>query len=105
MDVKINIEPDQINKFVADSIIQSTLGVQLQKIIKDKVDEYSRQWDNPLKKAVEYEIERVIAIVLRDEYGDQIRSHIKDLLAKMITDEFCNNLLNDSIMKFIDRRK
>ena len=54
MEINVNIDSEKINKMLVESILQSTIGEEIQKSIKEYTKGLSNFYkrNNPIKKAV-----------------------------------------------------
>lgn len=80
----VSLTPEQINQFLSQAIMESTIGEAVRTIIQDHVKKLSSPYDNPIQKAVEIEIKRYIWLVLRDHYGALIQETIKAAITEQI---------------------
>lgn len=77
----IKIDKEAIEKQVADAIIKSSIGAEIEAAIKDQCSSY--RLGNAIKSAVEKKIETVIANLLSTEpYAQQIRNAVTELLTQ-----------------------
>lgn len=105
MDVKVDINPEDVNRMVVDAILKSTLGKAVQDAVKESVGKISRSYDNPLQRVIEKHIDDVILGVLHSEYKEVMKSKVQEALAGKITDDFVNKIVQkafDAI--YTDRR-
>ena len=101
MDIKLDITPEKINEYVANSVIESSIGEALKKSIDDQIQKLNRGWDSPLDKVVRSEIESACYRILRDEYKEQIEQSIKDILPKYITNDFIGEIMQNALNNMI----
>lgn len=99
MEINVNLEPEQINKAVADAIIKSAIGVELDKVIKAQVQSISTSYDSPIKNVVAREIQKAVEDVVRAQYGDFIKSKV----AEMVTEQFTEDLFKKMWDSFTNR--
>lgn len=88
--MNVDISPEDINKYVADKILNSALGEALRKVIDDEIKKLSQSYDNPLQKAVQQEIQRLIMAVVETEYGPKLRAAIQERMTDKIVGEVAN---------------
>lgn len=89
MDIKLDIDPEDINKHVVQAIVDSSIGVQIKRVIEDKIKELDSSWNNPIKLVVEQQIREIAYDVLIKDY----REVMEDMIRKQITDEVVSNLM------------
>ena len=56
MELNVNIDPEQINKMVADAVLESALGDAVKKVINEQVKKLSSSYNNPLDSVVQQHI-------------------------------------------------
>lgn len=96
----IEISPDQINEYIAQSILSSAVGKSLKIAIDEEVKRLGQSYDNPYKRHVEAEVIRLIKELIETEFKEQIRQAIRE----KITDEFLNEILYSLWDKFLEKR-
>lgn len=96
----LNISPDDINQYLANTIIQSAIGTTLKATIEEQVKTMGRSYDNPYKKHVEAEIIRLTRELIEAEFQEQIKEQIRQKL----TDEFIESVINALWDKFYEKR-
>ena len=89
MDLKVNIDAASINAELQSAIAKSAIGEALNKIIKDKVDSWSRSYENPITHIVDNEIQKAVSELIRTKYIDQIKA----IVAEKVTEKFTVDLL------------
>lgn len=93
MAIQVNVEPGEIEKMVADSILNSALGETLKEEVQKAVKSLS-DWDSPLKKAIAAHIQNLVMVVLAQEYDEKmkeaVRAHLTDEVVNGITHEAWN---------------
>lgn len=82
-DIKIELNPEDINKSVADMIAKSVLGSTIAKMVDQTITDISRSYDNPVKKLIEQLVKVEIEKILTKES----HTRIVDLTRKHLTDE------------------
>lgn len=90
MDIKIDINPEQINQAVVDAIIGSSIGVQIKDIVEKKVQELGNNFNNPIQKVVDQEIRNIIYKLLQSEYQEKM----KDMVRQKMTDDTLNSVIS-----------
>ena len=100
MGIEVNIEPEQINKYISDKIIESAIGEQVKKVVTEQCAKMSESYRNPIEAAIKEVTTTIIHQVILSEFKDQIKSKIK---AKI--DERLDIIVTDAVMamNFRDR--
>lgn len=99
MPVELNISPDDINRYVADQVINSAIGTALKAVIDEKVKELSRSYNNPLHAVIEREITAIAANLIRQKHQETIEAEVVKVVASTITSEFVSNLIEEAFTK------
>lgn len=86
---QVNIEADDVNRAVADAIIQSAIGAQVKKTIDNLMEKH---WDfqAEITKVVAQEIRNVIQKML---LTDELQGRIKELIREKLTDEMVSQVV------------
>jgi hypothetical protein len=87
MNISVNLAPEQIEGYVTQAILDSTLGDAIKAVIEDEIKKLD-SWNSPLRAAIQKQILIIIANMLRDEYVDQI----KEAVQKKMTDEVLDDI-------------
>lgn len=84
MDIKVDINPEQINQAISEAIIKSAIGEQLEKVIKAEVAKISTSYNNPIEAVVRNHIHEAVRDVVKEQYAEKI----KELISAKVTEEF-----------------
>ncbi len=90
MDIKIS--PEEINKFIADAILQSSLGPSLDARVKEMVSKLSSSYDNPFDVLIKAHIHNEVGTILTRDYKEYIHSKIKEKLTDKMVDDLIEKL-------------
>lgn len=93
MDLNINIDPEQINKLVAESVLNSAIGEQVKAQVQKNVDELGKSYNNPIDAVIKRHINDLIIQCLMAEYSEFLKSKVHDALSGKITDDFVNKVM------------
>lgn len=99
----ISIDPAAINEYVAKQIIDSALGERLKETVAEALQKLNGYGNDPLKSAVQSEINQQIINLVRTEFAPQIQEAVREAM----TPEFINGLAHgfvSSITAQIDKR-
>lgn len=100
MKLDVNLDPEQINKAVADAIIRSAIGKELNRAIEDEVKRLSVSYQNPIVPIVRQHIEGAIQSIIREKYLEQIQT----VVAGRVTEKFTADLLDKLWEAFVKER-
>ena len=92
MNIDVKIDSDAINRAVTDAIINSALGAEIEKAIKDVITAAGRPWDSPIKKVVERFVNEIVYDILSKEHQEVLRTKVREL----ITDELLTELVHQA---------
>lgn len=102
MDIKLDIDAQQINDMVSKAVIESAIGDALKSSIDEQVKKLNRGWDSPLDSIVRQEVQAACFRILREEYKEEIESVVKDKLAEQITGDFIGEIMIAALDKIRD---
>lgn len=98
--IQLSITPEQINQMIAQAVLDSKLGEEIKRVVKQKCEQlHSYQFTNLIEKVVEDEMKRMVQQVVMTHHSDQIRELIKTKITEKVTDEFV-----DKIWKSVESR-
>lgn len=97
---EISIDPEAINRYVAEQIAKSAIGEALRKAIDEELKKFTSvsymSSQNPIRTVVSVELNRICREVLEQpEYQQQI----KDEIVKLITPDFISKLAENITIK------
>ncbi len=99
----VPVDPDAINKYIANQIIESALGERLKETVDEALKAFGRFGSDPLKGAVQSEINSQIMSLVKTEFSPQIEAAVRE----QMTPEFISGLVTGfmaSVIAQIDRR-
>lgn len=100
MELNVAIDPEQINKLVAEAVLQSAIGVQVEKLVKAHVDKLSQSYDNPLDSVIRGHISDLVREVLHKEHGDTLRAKVVEAVSAKITDDFVGKIISNGLSRY-----
>lgn len=88
---EIKIDPESINRYVAEKIAESALGETLKKAIDEQITAISKSYDNPMKPAVNAALQNACR-----EYLDtpEIKARLRKAVEDKLTDELISTLID-----------
>jgi len=93
MDLNINIDPEQINKMVAEAVVDSAIGEQVREQVKKSVTALGSSYNNPIEGVIKQHISALINQVLLDDYADELKAKVHEAVSGRITDEFVSKVI------------
>jgi hypothetical protein len=94
MDLNINIDPEQINKMVAEAVLNSAIGEQVKAQVQKNVDELGKSYQNPIDAVIKKHVNNLILECLMSEHADLLKSKVHEAISGKITDEFVNRVMD-----------
>lgn len=94
MELNINIDPEQINKMVAEAVLNSAIGEQVKVQVQKNVDELGRSYNNPIDDVIKKHVNDLILQCLLQEHAEILKAKIHEALSGKITDEFVNKVMD-----------
>jgi hypothetical protein len=76
----MQLTPEQVNEFVANAILKSTIGEQVQKAVDTVIKELSKSYQNPYEAVIKQHINRAIEECVLTNYKDTIADEVKKVL-------------------------
>ena len=96
--MSLNIDPESINRYVADAIIASTIGDAVKAQIEEAIKSLTASYDNPLKKIIHQQVSQMANEAVKGQYADQIKAAI----AAAMTEHTTEKLVSAIVMKAFD---
>jgi uncharacterized protein with ATP-grasp and redox domains len=98
MDLNINVDSAAINKYMAEKVLESTLGDQIKRTIAERMKDFD-SYNSPLKGVVDQYIREAVSEHLRATYGEQIKEKVKAALAGDKLDELVKSFVGNVSFK------
>lgn len=92
MELKVDFKPEDINKAIAEAVAQSLIGQEVERVIKAKVAELSKSYNNPIESVVAQMIQQMIRDVINEKYKEQLKAYISEQLTEQATQEWLDKL-------------
>lgn len=88
MDIKVNIDPEQVNKAVADAIIKSAIGDKIRDGVQRATAELTCTWQNPIDEAIKAQVNMIVRdVISAPEFIEKIKAHIHEKLTEQMVTE------------------
>lgn len=81
--MQVNLDSRQIEQAMVSAIIDSSLGDVIKEEVQKAIDGLLKDQFNrrsPIRIAVEAEIQRIVLLLLREEYGEKMRDAVREKL-------------------------
>jgi len=93
MDLNINIDPEQINKMVAEAVLNSAIGEQVKTQVQKNVDELGKSYNNPIDGVIKKHVNDLILQCLMKEHSELLKTKVHEAVSGKITDEFISKVM------------
>ena len=90
--MEVFVNPEAVNKLVADAVLKSAIGKQVEEAVKRAVEGLSRTYDNPIDNVLKYQIAEMCREVLVKEHSEAIKKKLTAKIADKLTDDFIDKL-------------
>jgi hypothetical protein len=89
----LKIDPEAVNRYIAEQITESAIGESLKKAIDEQVKTISRSYDNPLRVLVASELQRLAREYLQEpEVQAQLRAVIESKMTPKVLEEIVDGI-------------
>ncbi len=96
--MEIKVDAEDVNKVVAEAIVKSARGQQLEKSVNEHLGEVVSGFQSPLKKLCEQHVMDAIRTVLNRDYKDKIIA----MIAERLNEEHLDEIVSASVDKAMD---
>jgi uncharacterized membrane-anchored protein YjiN (DUF445 family) len=93
----MQLTPEQINEFVAKAVLESQIGNAVKDSVARVMKDLQASYNNPFDQVIRQHVSAIIETQLQEIYKEQIQAQIKDALAKAVTDDFVQKLVQVAI--------
>lgn len=100
--MEIQIKPEDIDKYVSDAILQSTIGRDLKKNIDKAFNEVFTGWRNPVQQLVSSSLKEIVKEYLS---LPENREKINIAISKYFTQEMIDKLIGSACRIFLEHVK
>ena len=90
---KIDVDPEQVNKAIAQAVLDSTVGVRIKQAIERSGDEFVRGFDYTLRQAVQEELRDTVKREILEKHLATIRERVEAGLTQKVIDDLIQGLL------------
>lgn len=98
--MELKIDPEAVNKFVADAVLNSAIGDAVKKAVENELEKLTSVYNNPFESVVRTHVTGIALTVLREEYDDVIREKVAAALAKSFSTEFINRICDKALERY-----
>lgn len=95
MTIEINFKPEDIEQFVKDSLLKSSIG----KAIQDQVNRAIGGYSDAVGQAVSQLVKQMTIEIINEKYRDQIKTSIISVIEKKLTQE----LVDKTVMNVMEK--
>lgn len=98
----LEIDPAQINQMVSRAILESSFGITLKDLVARKARDLGSpygEWTNTMNKAIDDEILKVLHLLVRGEYREQLEAKVRTAIEGRLTQQVVDGILDSIIHK------
>lgn len=104
--INVEFNAEEVNKHIAQEIMKSIIGKNLEASIQTCVHEIltsNDRWDNPLKRIVgsilkEYAVE----VMMEEQNKNKIQNRMREILSSSLSEKLAEDLCIDMSEKIVD---
>jgi hypothetical protein len=93
----MQLTPEQINEFISKAVLESQIGNAVKESVARVMGQLQSSYNNPFDHAIRQHVSVIIETQLQEIYKEQIKAKVQEGLAKAITDEFVQKLVQVAI--------
>ena len=97
--LNVAVDPKLIEEMLVRTILDTAIGKKLHEWAQKKVEELSRDWQNPIAKVMDEIVVDQMRNIVRIEYTELIKAKIKE----RITDEALTALVEKMWVSYLDK--
>ncbi len=98
--LQVHIDPERLNKYIGDAVLNSVLGTHIKQAIEKQLATYSM--NNAIGDCVRSEVQRAIMQLLREEYSEAIKTHVRAHMSNEILRAITDKALDQFLANRID---
>lgn len=98
--MELKIEPEAVNKLVADAVLNSAIGEAVKKAVEKEIANLSRGYDNPLENVIRNHVAEIARTVLHEEHGEAIKARLSAALAQRLSDDFIDRVCESAAQRY-----
>lgn len=95
----MQLTPEQINEFVAQAVLESALGQEVQASIERVMKSFRNTHDNPFDSVIRAHANQIIDKELQTTYRPVLEAGIKTAMTKIMTDETLDKIIQAATEK------
>lgn len=102
MQLEINLDPEQIEQYIVQAVIDSALGDVVKEEVQKALDslrEVPMRRRGVIAVAIEAEIQKIVLQVLRNEYTDKLRAAVRE----QMTETYVNTVVSAAVQAVHDK--
>lgn len=98
--MELKIEPEAVNKLVADAVLNSAIGEAVKKAVEKEIANLSQSYNNPLESVIRNHVAEIARTVLREEHGEAIKARLSAALAQRLSDDFIDRVCESAAQRY-----
>ncbi len=101
--MEIDLKGDDINKLVANAILESKLGEAIQASVKRVMADVEKTYNSPIDQVIKNHVSETARAIIVKEYTPMIEAKVKDFISKTITEKMIESAANKVASGMLDR--
>jgi uncharacterized membrane-anchored protein YjiN (DUF445 family) len=93
----MQLTPEQINEFIAKAVLESQIGNAVKESVARVMSQLQSSYNNPFDQVIKHHVSAIIETQLRETYKEQIQAKVQEGLAKAMTEEFVQRLVQATL--------
>lgn len=89
----MQLTPEQINDFLAKSIMESQIGDAVKASVARVLSNLNKSWDNPIDAVIKQEVMQMIRTEIITTHREAMIAMIRDKVASKLTDDFIDKII------------
>lgn len=96
MTIAINLTPQDIENYVKEALIKSSIGKAIQTAVDSVLN---KSYDNPIDKEIKAMVGRIAYELLHEKYKDQVKQLVQAQIEKVVTDQMLQTVTDKAVEK------
>ena len=90
--IEVNLNPEQVNQYIADAILKSAIGEQVNICIRERLADY--QFKQSITKVVDSAISKLVWNLLSNEHAEVMRAAVLEKISGDVVSELTGKALD-----------
>ena len=99
----MQLTPEQINEFVAKAVLESQIGAAVTASVARVMEDLRKSYNNPFDEVIKHHVAQMIDAEVLTVYRPVLEAGIKDAMARHMTDEVVEKIINSAMERLRSR--